>query len=354
MALLDDIETIRAVDPGNMYNRIFDFPEQMADAMKLAEGWSIRATDFVDIRNIVLIGMGGSAIGGDLVRSLLADRLVIPFVVNRHYKLPEFVDDETLVIASSYSGNTEETLEALDDALNRKAQVAAISTGGMLEEVAKINDIPILTIPSGIQPRAALGYSFVPVLMLFEKLGMVKGLAKEVQAATRLMQTFREKYIEDIPTEMNPAKTLAEKMLARIPIIYTGPTLLDAVGTRWKGQFCENGKNLAFHNVFPEMNHNELVGWSDPIGPHVDNLIVVFLRDSGDHPKVARRMDIVKGLIEKQGIEVVEVRSFGESPLERMFSLIQLGDFASYYLAVVNDADPTPVELIENLKKSLA
>ncbi|MBK7142775.1 MAG: bifunctional phosphoglucose/phosphomannose isomerase [bacterium] len=354
MALLDDVDTIRSVDPSNMYNRIFDFPEQMADALKLADGWNIRANDFAGIRNVVVIGMGGSAIGGDLVRTLLADRLVIPFFVNRHYKLPEFVDDETLVIASSYSGNTEETLEALDDALNRKAQIVAITTGGMLEEVAKINEIPLMTIPGGMQPRAALGFSFVPVLMLFEKLGMVKGLSKEIAGAIRLMQTFRERYIEDSPTETNMAKNIAEHLLAKMAIVYTGPTLMDVVGIRWKGQFCENGKNMTFHNVFPEFNHNELVAWSDPIGPHTENLQVLLIRDQGDHPKVQKRMDIVKGLIEKQGVDVLEIRSIGDTPLERMFSMIQLGDFASYYLAVVNDTDPTPVEAIESLKKALS
>ena len=300
MALLDDVDTIRSVDPSNMYNRIFDFPEQMADALKIADGWNIRPNDFAGIRNVVLVGMGGSAIGGDLVRTLLSDRLVIPFIVNRNYRLPEFVDDETLVIASSYSGNTEEVLEALDDALDRKAQIAAITTGGLLEEVAKLNDIPLVQIPAGMQPRAALGYSFVPVLMLFEKLGMVKGLSKEVNGAIRLMQTFRERYIEDVPTDQNMAKTIAEKLLAKMAIVYTGPTLMDVVGVRWKGQFCENAKNMTFHNVFPEFNHNELVAWSDPIGPHTDNLQVLIIRDAGDHPKVARRMDIVKGLIEKQ------------------------------------------------------
>jgi glucose/mannose-6-phosphate isomerase len=354
LSVLDDVDAIRSVDPGNMYNRIFDFPEQLTEALKLADGWRIRPSDFVDIKNIVVIGMGGSAIGGDLVRSYLWDKLVVPFHICRNYKLPEFVDDETMVIASSYSGNTEETLEALDDALARKAQIAAITTGGLLEEVAKLNDIPTMILPAGLQPRAALGYSFVPVLMLMEKIGLIKGMAKEIQSTVKLLNKQREEYIEDNPAEKNVAKMLAEKIAARIPIIYSGPTLTDTVAVRWKGQLCENAKNMAFANQFPEFNHNELVGWSDPIGPHTDNLIVVFLKDSGDHPKIRRRMEIVKEIIEKQGVEVIEVSSVGDTPLERMFSLIQIGDFASYYLAVINDTDPTPVEAIETLKKALA
>ncbi|MGD8923205.1 MAG: SIS domain-containing protein, partial [Candidatus Zixiibacteriota bacterium] len=145
--ILDDVEKIRASDPQNMYNRIFDLPEQMAKALKVAEVWKISPEDFPDVKNIVVIGMGGSAIGGDLVRSYLESRLLVPFQICRNYTLPEYVDDETLVIASSYSGNTEETLSALDDALQRKAMIAAISTGGILGDIAGINDIPMMTLP---------------------------------------------------------------------------------------------------------------------------------------------------------------------------------------------------------------
>ncbi len=167
MSVLNDIEKIRAVDPENMYNRIFDLPEQMEEALKISKKWEINADDFPEVKNIVVIGMGGSAIGGDLVRSYLASKLLIPFQVVRNYELPEYVDDETLVIVSSYSGNTEETLAALDDAIGRKAMIAAISTGGMLEDVCKFNEIPMAKLPEGLQPRAAICYSFVPTLLFF-------------------------------------------------------------------------------------------------------------------------------------------------------------------------------------------
>lgn len=353
MSILNEVEKIRSVDPGNMYNRIFDMPEQMTEALKIGKEWKINPDDFTDIKNIVIVGMGGSAIGGDLVRTFLASKLLIPFQICRHYVLPEYVDDETLVVASSYSGNTEETLSAFDDALRRKSMIAAITTGGLLKDVAELNEIPVAFLPSGLQPRAALGYSFVPLLVFLEKIGLIKNVETELNTVIASLKKLRERYIEDNPLEDNLAKILAEKIHGKIPIIYAGPTLIDAVALRWKGQFCENSKNLAFANLYSEFNHNELVGWSQTVEPHKDHLIVINLKDEEDHPQVKKRMKIVKGLIEKQGVEVVDVDSEGDNPLARMFSLIQLGDFASYYLAVLNDVDPSPVKVIESLKAQL-
>lgn len=354
MSILDDTEKIGALDPGNMYNRIFDLPEQMEDAIKISGDTKINTDDFSDIKNIVIVGMGGSAIGGDLVRTFLSSKLQIPYEVCRNYVLPEFVDDESLVVASSYSGNTEETLSALDDALNRKAMIAAISTGGLLKDVSTLNDFPLTVVPAGLQPRAALGYSFVPLLMFLEKIGLIKNVRQQLEQVIAQLKTLREKYIEDTPLADNPAKKLAEAIHGRMAIVYSGPTLTDAVALRWKGQICENSKNLAFANHYPEFNHNELVGWSKIVAAHKDHLVVIQLRDRDDHPQVAKRMDIVKGLIEKQGVSVIDVESQGDSALARMFSLIQQGDFVSYYLSVLNEVDPSPVEVIEELKKSLS
>jgi glucose/mannose-6-phosphate isomerase len=354
LSVLDNVEQIRSLDPDNMYNRVFDFPEQMADALALAQKWPVSAKDIADIGNIVVIGMGGSAIGGDLVRSYLAGRLMVPFTVCRNYQLPEFVDDETLVIASSYSGNTEETLAALDDALGRKAMIVALTTGGMMAEVAKVNGIPVLTLPPGIQPRAALGYSFVPILVLLEKLGLIKDAVKEISATIDWLKHERELHIEDLTVVDNPAKELATAIHGKIVIVYGGPTLTDTVAVRWKGQFCENSKTLSFANQYAEFNHNELVGWSDVVRPHAEHLVVLNLHDEDDHPRIQRRMDIVKKIVEGHGVKVFDLQSSGNSPLKRMFSLIQLGDFVSYYLAILNGVDPTPVVAIERLKQALA
>lgn len=354
MSILNDVEKIRSTDPGNMYNAIFDMPEHMYEAVKIAQNWEINKDDFIDIKNIVVIGMGGSAIGGDLVRSYLSSKLLIPFNVVRHYTLPEYVDDETLVIASSYSGNTEETLAALDDAISRKAMIAAISTGGMMQDVCKFNEIPIAILPEGLQPRAALGYSFIPLLLFLEKIGLVKDAEAEAKALIDFLQKSRESFIEDVPDDKNQAKQLAEKIQGKIPIIYSGPTLTDTVGIRWKGQLCENSKNMAFANQFAEFNHNELVGWHELIDPYKDKLIVIQLRDKDDHAGITKRMNIVQSIIEELGVEVVNIKAKGNSELERIFSLIQYGDFVSYYLAVLNGVDPSPVEVIQKLKKMLS
>ncbi len=354
MTVLNDIEKIRETDPDNMYNRIFDLPEHLEDSIRIAKRWKVETDNFSDIKNIVIAGMGGSAIGGDLVRSFLRDKLQIPFEVCRHYELPEYVDDESLVIISSYSGNTEETLSALDDALSRKAMLAAISTGGMLNEVAELNEIPLGMTPTGMQPRAALGYSFAMIVLFLEKIGLVNGATENIELVANKLKAYRDNYIEDYPAEKNMAKKLAERLHGKLPIIYSGPTLIDTVGVRWKGQICENSKMLAFANQFAEFNHNELVGWYEDTKEISENLIVIVLRDLSDHAQIKARMDIVKEIIEGLEVEVIDIYSRGDDPLERVFSLIQLGDFVSYYLAVLREVDPSPVEVIERLKGKLA
>jgi glucose/mannose-6-phosphate isomerase len=352
--IIDDLDKMRAMDPENMYNRIFDLPEQMQKALKLVGGWNVPVAEFPDVRNIVGVGMGGSAIAGDMVRSLLAPELLIPFQVCRNYALPEYVDDETLVFASSYSGNTEETLAAVDDALERKAMIAAVTTGGLLEEVCQLNSIPMLKIPGGMQPRAAIGFSFVPFFVFLEKIGLIKEAGERIKLAIAHLESTRQRMIEDAPSMQNPAKQLATLVHGKIPIIYAGPTLSDSVGVRWKGQICENAKTLSFANHYPEFNHNELVGWSQIPDEYKDLFIVINLRHTEDHPKVSARMDVVKSLLEDQDVQVIDIYASGETDIERMFNLLQMGDFLSYYLAILKEVDPTPVEAIESLKTELA
>lgn len=354
MSVLNDVDAIRSIDPENMYNFIFDLPEQMAKAAKLASGWNVPIEEYPDIKNIVAIGMGGSSIAADLARSFLSKELLIPFEVIRDYTLPEYVDDESLVIVSSYSGNTEETLAAFDDALDRKAMMVAITTGGLLEEVCALNKVPMLKIPSGMQPRAAIGLSFVPLFLFLEKVGLIENATDRVQATVSSMQDGRERMIEDNPAGINPAKQLAELMQGRVPVIYGGSRLTDVVARRWKGQICENAKTLAFYNVYPEFNHNELVGWSNFMDDLKDFFVVINLRDPEDSPKISARIDAVKDILESNLIQVIDIYASGDSDLERMFNLLQMGDFVSYYLAILNEVDPTPVTVIEDLKEKLA
>ncbi len=354
MADIDVVEQVRALDPANMYNAIFDLPEHMAEASRIASMWKIQPADFADPRNIVVVGMGGSAIGGDMALSMISSKLMVPLQICRHYELPEYVDDETLVIASSYSGNTEETIAAVEDGLARKAMIAAITTGGMLKDICEINQVPCCQIPPGLQPRAAIGYSLVPMMLFLEKIGLVAGFSGELKDAIVTLQKFREVFIEDLPVEQNPAKNLASKLIGKIPIIYSGPSLTSAAGTRFKAQLCENGKHLSFTNQFSEFTHNELVGWCESIEPYKDYLAVIILRDAEDLPQIRNRMNIVRDRIKGLGVDVIEVHSKGTSRMERLFSLVQVADFTSYYLAVLGDKDPSPVEAIEDLKAQLA
>jgi len=352
---LDESSKLPVLDPGNMYGAISSFPSQIRAAAEIGEKIAVSPSHYEGVKNIIVCGMGGSAIGGELALSLLYKELHIPMYACRNYALPSYAGPDSLVIGSSYSGNTEETLSAFKQAIREKCHLFALTTGGELLDIARKNDIPHVKLPeTGLQPRAALGYSFVPLMHFFNKINFsTYEPAKFLQLADFLARKTKL-YGIDSPTEDNPAKQLANKLYGRIPILYSGPTLTDAVGTRIKGQISENAKMLAFGNQFPEFNHNELVGWKI-LGAARDLYRVVILRDADDHPQVTARMDIVKQmLIERSKIEVIELYSEGDNPLERIFSLIQIGDYLSYYLALLNNADPTPVEPISYLKDKLA
>ncbi|RKX19515.1 MAG: bifunctional phosphoglucose/phosphomannose isomerase [Candidatus Zixiibacteriota bacterium] len=350
--MLNSIEDMKKIDPDEMYNKIYNFPEQLIKAAQIGSKIQIDTDKFSNIKNIVVAGMGGSAIGGDTVRTYLAGKLEVPFVVCRHYSLPGFVNENTLVVISSYSGNTEETLAALNDALAKKAKIVCFSTGGKVGQIAKTNKLPLIQLPDGYPPRTALGYSFIPLLFLMAKLGFIDDVSEEIPTLIAGLKNYRELYAAEVESDNNRAKAIAEKIYGKIPIIYSGPELTDTVGTRWKGQICENAKCLAYNSQFAEFNHNELVGWNI-IKSYRDKLVVIYLRTIDDHVQISERMSIVKDIISKQNVEVVEVLAQGENSLLRIFSLIQIGDFISYYLAIINKIDPTPVKVIDFLKHEL-
>ncbi|MCK4657643.1 MAG: bifunctional phosphoglucose/phosphomannose isomerase [candidate division Zixibacteria bacterium] len=338
------------LDPGKMYEDIFNFPDYLEEGTRIGQKAELPDLDVGSIRHVVVCGMGGSAIGADLVRSYLGDRLKIPMVICRHYGLPGFVGRNTLAIGSSYSGNTEETLTAIAEANKAGARIICVTTGGKLEAMAAENSWNCLKIPPGLMPRAALAYSFAPLLVLMSRMGFVPGCDNELEKAASATRKRSEKY--SIESEGNAAMELANRIYGRIPIIYAAQDHFDAVALRFKGQVCENSKQLAFANVYPEFNHNELVGW-ELYEPFVDKLIVLTLKDIDDHLRVTARMRIVNSLFSKRKIEAIELSSDGDSLLSRMLSLIQLGDFASFYLAILNGVDPSPVKVIDYLKSAL-
>ncbi len=349
-------DIVHSLDPGKMGDAIAGMGGHLRDAAIRSQQAldSLLLTKKDEIANVVLAGLGGSAIGGDLVRSYLLSKSSVPFVVNRTYGLPGFVDEHTLVIVSSYSGSTEESLSMFDEALKRGAKVICITTGGKLVDLAKQHNLPVIILPTGFQPRAALAYSFVPVLMILEKIGFTSGEAASINDAADILDKLANEYGIANLTEANHANSLAHTLLARIPVIYSASDVFDTVNIRWRGQIQENAKHVAFGNVLPEMNHNEINGWDFPHTMQ-DKFQVIFLRSPQDeHPQVTKRFGILHEVLLSKGVEVKEFTAQGKSVVARMFSLISLADWTSYYLALLEGVDPSPVPVIMQLKSKLA
>lgn len=345
------IESVKALDKSSMLKLLLEFPRQILDAQRI--GKECRFSVKARFNKIVFTGVGGSAIGADLIRSYAAGECRLPIVVNRDYTLPNFVDKDTLLVVSSYSGNTEETISAYKDGCKRKAGIIIITSDGELKKDGG-KRFPCITIPEGYPPRCALGYSSIPLIVLFSKLGILKDKDEDIKETATLLTDLRDRILApEAKEDKNTAKRIARSLFDKYVIIYGANQHMDCAVTRWRGQLAENSKTLSSSHLFPEMNHNEIVGWANPKRLMKD-LAVLFLRDKTDHPRVKIRMEITKTIIEKEGAKVIEVNSRGESLLARIFSLIYIGDFVSFYLAIQNGVDPTPVDNVTYLKKELA
>ena len=347
MSKLDDIKAIEKYDKSGMLKMLESFPQQCREAEKIGAGFSFEDSFKTRYENIVCTGLGGSAIGADIVRSYVADEIKVPLIVNRNYTLPSFVNENTLVIASSYSGNTEETLSAYKDAKAKKAKIMTITSGGELQKMAGNDSNPCLLIPKGLPPRCALGYSSLTLLILLSKIGLIGDKSKDIDDAISVLESLKGDKVGQI------SKGIANEIYLKYPIIYGGQDHIDSVVTRWRGQLAENSKTLASSHIFPEMNHNEIVGWEHP-AKILKDFVVIVLRDKGDHPRVSRRIEVTEEILKRAKIKVINVESTGKSLLARIFSLIYIGDFVSYYLAILNKIDPTPVDRVTYLKEQLA
>ncbi len=350
---MNDFKKIKELDKSNMLALLLGLDGQCREAKDIGAGFDAAEISGDGVRNIVFTGLGGSAIGADMIRSYTAGEIKIPIIVNRNYTLPNFVDKNTLLFVSSYSGNTEETLSAYEEGKKKKARIVAISSDGTLEKMTKEDGVPFIKIPAGIPPRCALGYAFIPLLLILCKLRFIKDKQKHIDEAADVLGNLKSELAPENPADSNLAKRIALTLQRRYPIIYGANERVDVVTTRWRGQLAENSKQLSSHHVFPEMNHNEIVGWDFP-AELMDKFVVIFLRDKEDHKRVARRMDITKDILSKKGIKIIEVSSKGKGLLSRMMSLIYIGDMASFYLAILNSVDPTPVDRVTYLKKELA
>ncbi|ADL07608.1 bifunctional phosphoglucose/phosphomannose isomerase [Thermosediminibacter oceani] len=349
--MLDKLENIRQLDKYGMFDLIYNLADQCEEAVKIARE-SVKGLRFHNIVNVVITGLGGSAIGGDLVKMLAGDKASLPIFVNRDYTLPSFVDEKTLVIASSYSGNTEETLAAYDEAMKKKARLVAITTGGELKKKAMADEIPVITIPSGLPPRAAIGYSFFPLLVLLEELGIIHNCAVQIPGAIELLRRVRDELAPEVPGDKNPAKALARKIHGKLPVIYGSQGVTDALAVRWKGQMNENGKHPAFYNVFPELNHNEIMGFEgDP--RLLAEMEIVILRSPEENDRVKKRIEITSSLIRDKVSGINEVWPAGDTRLERIMYHVIYGDYVSAYLAVLNEKDPTEIDFINILKERM-
>ncbi len=352
MANLDDLKIYEQADPQGMRDRIAEMGHQLKEARDLVAAMPDPSPYYGDAQSVVVLGMGGSAIGGDLVRTVAEDQATVPILVSRDYRIPGFVGKNSLVVASSYSGNTEETLSATREALDRGAMVIAVTTGGTLGQMAAEHGLPLLTFKYSAQPRAAVGFSFGLLLGLLAKLGYIDqtrfGMEEAIEVATENPIFLGPQ----ARTDANLAKQLAQSIHGKLPVIY-GAGLLSEVARRWKGQFNENSKAWAVFEQLPELNHNAVVGYENP--PDLaGQLFVVLLSSATYHRRVTARLRITGEMLQQRGVAHQTVEARGQSALAQMVDSIMVGDYTSYYLALSYNTDPTPVKSIDFLKAELA
>ncbi len=348
---LDDPKIFQELDPEGMLRRIHEFPAICEQAWQMAMDFDLPRS-FSQINKVIVLGMGGSAIGGDLVSSLLLPEARLPIFVQRDYYLPPFADEQTLVIASSYSGETEETLTAFEQALDSPAKKLVITTGGRLGALAEQHKVPAFIISYHAQPRAALPFSFLPLLCFLQRLGITADKSGDVKEMFEVLKGLAEHINEKVPSSENPAKQLAQKLYGKLPVVYGGG-LTAQVAHRWKTQFNENSKAWSFFEIFPELDHNAVVGYQFP-AELASRMVVLMLNSSLLGKRIQLRYQITGEILKEAGIESQSIEGRGNCALSQMMSLVLLGDYVSYYLALLYRVDPSPVKVITYLKQQLA
>lgn len=322
------------------------FADQVAEAARVAEG--LRLPD-ARPGAVVVAGMGGSAIAGDFLQTLCYDRAPCPVQVVRDYGLPAWVGPDTLVVASSYSGNTEETLAAFGVARARGARMLVVTSGGELGERARREGLPWVRVPAGLPPRGALAYLLIPLVVLLDRVAGGLGGAEALEEAVALLKTLGTELAPESLLVRNPAKELAAWLEGRVPVVY-GTELTAAVAYRWCTQLEENAKVIALCGAIPEIDHNAIEAWAATGG---GPWAVLFLRDGGEHPRIARRLSATRAIAEGR-VPTRETRARGRGRLARMLWLTHLGDWVSYYLALLRGVDPWTVATLEDFKRRMA
>jgi len=346
-SVLDDMGKIREVDRSNMLSFCVEASKHYQKAAKIAEKISLR---YPKPENIIVAGMGGSGIGGELLKDWARDKAQMPIEVNRDYSLPVYANEKSLVLIVSYSGETEESLSAFLDAAKRKCMIHCISSGGSLLEFAEKLNVPYLRIPSGMPPRAALPYLFTPLLKSLEKMKIVPSVSEDLSEAITLLERISGENAPEKLARANFSKTLALGIDERVPVVY-GFGVYRSVAQRFKQQFNENSKIPSKWEFFSELNHNEIVGW-EKAGKLAKCFSTIFIRDTNEPNELRNRIETTKLLLRSES-KMFEVWAQGKSTLAKMLSTICIGDFASVYLAILRKVDPTPVKTIKLLKEKM-
>ncbi len=348
---LDEYLKFSTLDSENMIQHIDGLPEQLQKAWEL--GFSLPLPPLGSIKRVVISGMGGSAIGADLLASFVSDRATVPVVVQRDYGLPAYAfGKDTLVVVSSHSGNTEESLSAFEEACRSNCQIVVITTGGALLSNAQTLGIPAWVFTHKGQPRAAVGYSFGLLLALFVRLGLISDLSREVAQTIQRMKDIQKEIDVEIPVKSNPAKRLAGQMVGRHITVF-GSGFMAPVARRWKCQINEVAKAISSFEILPEADHNTLAGIYNP-QEALEKEILLFLQASADLARNQKRVSETRQIMMLEGLNTDLINANGDTKLEQIWCTLLLGDYVSYYLAMLYDVDPTPIPPIQDLKTSMS
>lgn len=323
---------------------IAEFPAQLRRAIEISEAHPLQRN--FEPQNVAIFGMGGSAFGGELFANMSENSITIPVSIHRSYEIPAYIGKNTLCIICSYSGNTEETLSATEQATRKGAGVIAISSGGQLQQLAQQNNFPFIHIPSGQPPRTAFGYTFVQLLHIAHSFGLIPDYYNRLNRSIE--------HLEQISNDIrSQAEQLALDSVKRIPIIYSDESL-QAVALRWRQQIAENAKILCWHHTLPEMNHNELVGWGKDHPMHEISVVYMLQSQVGIHARTKHHFQFLKDYLATKKTKVIEIKADTGDLLSDIFYLIHFGDWLSYYMALRNEVDPIEVQVINRLKNFLS
>ena len=347
-SMLDDIDGMRKIDKNNMITFCTEAANHYKESMKNAEKIKL---DYPSPENVTISGMGGSAIGGELLKDFTRGTAQVPIEISREYHLPAYAGKKSLVILASYSGDTEESLSAFHDALKRQCMVYCISSGGSLLKFAEKLNVPYLQVQGDMPPRAAMPHMFLPQLKCMEKFNMSPKISDDFSEATKILQKVSSENAPNKLANENVAKTLALDLFDSTPVVY-GFGIYRGVALRFKQQFNENAKVPAKWETFSELNHNETMGW-ESTKELSKCYAVVFIRDKSEPVEIRSRIETTKALMQPTMSKMFEVWPQGKSNLAKMLSTILVGDFTSVYLAMLRKVDPTPVKTVESMKEKI-